>query len=77
MNITHRDDGKWEFTAKDGGSPGDRAAPFQVLVFTPSPIADPYYMIFFENEKVIGDGWFPYEVAISIQKLLWTTETTD
>ncbi len=77
QNIVHQPDGKWKFTAKEGGSPGDRNAPFQVLVFTPSPIGDPYYIIFFDNEKVFHDAWFEYADAIGIQKLLWTTETTD
>ena len=77
QDIYRQADGKWHFTAKDGGSPGDRDAPFQVLVFIPSPIGDPHYMIFFDNEKVFHDTWFEYSAALSIQKLLWTTETTD
>jgi len=77
QNIIRQADGKWQFTAKEGGSPGDIDAPFQVLVFIPSPIGDPYYMIFFDREKVFHHAWFEYEVATGIQKLLWTTETTD
>jgi len=77
QNIVRQADGKWQFTAKEGGSPGDIDAPFQVLIFYPSPIGDPYYMIFFDNEKVFHHAWFEYDVATAIQKLLWTTETTD
>ena len=77
QNIVRQADGKWQFTAKEGGSPGDIDAPFQVLVFIPSPIGDPYYMIFFDNEKVFHHAWFEYDAATGIQKLLWTTETTD
>ncbi len=77
QNIVRQADGKWQFTAKEGGSPGDIDAPFQVLVFIPSPIGDPYYMIFFDNEKVFHHAWFEYDTATGIQKLLWTTETTD
>ena len=77
QNIIRQPDGKWQFTAKEGGSPGDTDAPFQVLLFYPSPIVDPYYMIFFDNEEVFHDAWFEYEAATSIQKLLWTTESTD
>ena len=77
QNIVRQSDGKWQFTAKEGGSPGDTDAPFQVLIFIPSPIGDPYYMIFFDNEKVFHHAWFEYDAATGIQKLLWTTETTD
>ena len=77
QNIVRQSDGKWQFTAKEGGSPGDIDAPFQVLIFIPSPIGDPYYMIFFDNEKVFHHAWFEYDAATGIQKLLWTTETTD
>ena len=77
QNIIRQSDGKWQFTAKEGGSPGDLDAPFQVLIFYPNPISDPYYMIFFDNEKVFHHAWFEYDVATAIQKLLWTTETTD
>ena len=77
QNIVRQSDGKWQFTAKEGGSPGDIDAPFQVLVFIPSPIGDSYYMIFFDNEKVFHHAWFEYDAATGIQKLLWTTETTD
>ncbi len=77
QDIVRQSDGKWQFTAKEGGSPGDIDALFQVLVFIPSPIGDPYYMIFFDNEKVFHHAWFEYDAATGIQKLLWTTETTD
>lgn len=77
QDIYRQTDGKWHFTAKEGGSPGDRDAPFQVLVFIPSPIGDPHYMIFFDNKNVFHDAWFEYDAATSIQKLLWTTETSD
>jgi len=77
QNIVRQSDGKWQFTAKEGGSPGDLDAQFQVLVFYPSPITEPYYMIFFNNQTIIHDAWFEYEIATSIQKLLWTTESTD
>ena len=77
QNIVRQSDGKWQFTAKEGGCPGDLDAQFQMLVFYPSPITEPYYMIFFNNQIIIHDAWFEYEAATSIQKLLWTTEVTD
>ena len=77
QNIFRQSDGKWQFTAKEGGSPRDIDAPFQVLIFIPSPIGDAYYIIFFDNEKVFHHAWFEYDAATGIQKLLWTTETTD
>ena len=77
QNIVRQSDGKWQFTAKEGGCPGDLDAQFQVLVFYPSPITEPYYIIFFNNQIIIHDAWFEWEAATSIQKLLWTTEVTD
>ena len=77
QNIVRQSDGKWQFTAKEGGCPGDLDAQFQVIVFHPSPITEPYYIIFFNNQIIIHDAWFEYEAATSIQRLLWTTEVTD
>jgi len=77
QDIHRQSDGKWSFTAKDGGSPGDTDSPFQVLIFIPKSLVAPHYIILFENKRVFHDAWFEYDAATGIQKLLWTTETTD
>ncbi|GAH48750.1 unnamed protein product, partial [marine sediment metagenome] len=32
LNITQLSDGGWEFAAKEGSEPGDKDAPYQVLI---------------------------------------------
>ncbi|MQY66937.1 MAG: hypothetical protein GH159_01250 [Dehalococcoidia bacterium] len=81
LNITQLSDGRWEFAAKEGSEPGDKDAPYQVLIIYSliysQDVTEGRYMLFFENESLIEDAWFEYEAALDIEKLLWTTETTD
>lgn len=81
LNITQLPDGRWEFTPKEGSGPGDKDAPYQVLIIYSliysQDVAEGRYMLFFKNESLMGDAWFEYEAALDIEKLLWTTETTD
>jgi len=81
LNITQLPDGRWEFTPKEGSYPGDKDAPYQVLIIYSliysQSIAEGCYMLFFKNESLIEDAWFEYEATIDIEKLLWTTEITD
>ena len=68
----------WHFTSLEVGEPGDRNAPYFILVCYPEgPITNPHYIVIFKDGFVIGDAWFDWETATDIQKLLWTTETTD
>lgn len=68
----------WHFIPLKVGSPGDRNAPYNILVCYPKgSITNPYYIVFFKDELVIGDAWFEWETTTNIMKLLWTTETTD
>jgi len=77
LNITQLSDGRWEFAAKEGSEPGDKDAPYQVLMVYSQPTAEGCYMLFFQNEILMEDAWFEFETAYDIEKLLWTTETTD
>ena len=60
----------WVFTSKGGGFAEDEAVPFHALVFTPDQVDADYYMVFFENESVIGDDWFSYSSAMIIKNTL-------
>jgi hypothetical protein len=77
QNIIHQPDGKWKFEPKEGGSPGDTDAPYQVLVISPTSAEEGFYMLFFKDKQLEDDARFDYETGIKIQKLLWTTESTD
>jgi len=70
QNIEQKADGNWAFTSKGGGFAEDEEAPFHVLVFTPDPVGADYYMVFFENESVIGTAWFTAPDAAIIQSTL-------
>ena len=70
QNIEQAAGGDWVFTSKEGGFAEDEEAPFHVLVFTPDPVGADYYIVFFENESVIGDDWFIYSSAVIIQSTL-------
>jgi hypothetical protein len=77
LNISLLSDGRWEFTPKEGSGPGDKDGPYQVLMIYSQPVSEGCYMLFFKNESIMEDAWFEYETALDIEKLLWTTETTD
>ena len=77
QNIIHQPDGKWKFEPKEGGSPGDMDAPYQVLVVYPSSSEQGYYMLFFKDKRLEDSARFDYETSMKIGELLWTTESTD
>ena len=77
LGIEQTADGGWEFTGKGGGLAEDEEAPFHVLVFTPDPVGADHYMVFFENESVIGDEWFSYSSASIIERTLVGTLIED
>jgi len=77
QNI-YQDNKIWHFTAMEIGEPGDINAPYHALICMPEgKITNPYYIIFFRDKLVMGDAWFDWETATKIEKLLWTTESTD
>ena len=69
-SIEQKADGNWVFTSKEGGFAEGEEVPFHVLVFTPDPVGADYYMVFFENESVIGTAWFTAPDAATIQSTL-------
>jgi len=77
LDITLLSDGRWEFTPKEGSEPGDKDGPYQVLIVYSQSKVVGCYMLFFSNEKLMEDAWFEFEAAYDIEKLLWTTESTD
>ena len=77
QNIEQKADGDWVFTSKGGGFAEGEEVPFHVLVFTPDPVGANYYVVFFENESVIGDDWFTYSSAAIIKKTLEGSLTGD
>ena len=70
QNIEQKAGGDWAFTSKGGGFAEEEEVPFHVLVFTPDPVGTDYYMVFFENESVIGTAWFTAPDAAIIKKTL-------
>ncbi len=62
--------GAWEFGAVPGGVPEDSDAPYKVLIFPPDKAGGDCYMIFFENDSVIGSDWFTAAAADTIDGLL-------
>ena len=62
--------GAWEFGAVPAGVPEDSDVPYKVLIFPPDKAGADCYMIFFENESVIGSDWFTPTAADTINDLL-------
>ena len=68
---------QWILTAKEGAKPGDKDAPYQALFCLQAGQNSGFYVIFFQDEIVMEDGWFDYGTQTRMMKLLWTTESTD
>ena len=69
--------GDWEIGAVPGGVPEDSDAPYKVLIFPPDKAGADCYLIFFENESVIGSDWFTPTAADTINDLLEGSLTSE
>ena len=69
--------GAWNVGAVPGGVPEDSDAPYKVLIFPPDNVGADCYLIFFENESVIGSDWFTPTAADTINDLLEGSLTSE
>jgi len=77
LGIEQQADETWQFQSQEGGLSEDTEAPYHVLIFIPSQSGDKHYMIFFEEDSVVGDTWFSHVNASVIEQLLggaWAEE---
>lgn len=75
QKLERRISGAWRVGAIEGGMPEDSDTPYNVLIFPRDTIDADSYMIFLENETVIGADWFSPTAANNIQNLLEGTRT--
>ena len=68
--IEKLENGRWTFTSKSGGIPGDTDAPFVALVITPDSTNEDYYVIFFKDDGVMSHEWFTAYYANFIHQVL-------
>ena len=74
-NIEKLESGRWTFTSKSGGIPGDTDAPFVAMVITPYGTNEGYYVIFFEDDSVMSHEWFTAYYANFIHQALGVLPT--
>jgi len=70
QKLERRISGAWKVGAVEGGIPEGSDTPYNVLIFSPDTVDADCYMIFFENETVIGADWFSPTAADTMQDLL-------
>jgi len=75
QKLERRISGSWKVGSVEGGIPEDSDTPYNVLIFAPDTVDADCYMIFLENESVIGADWFSPAAANTIQSLLEGTVT--
>jgi hypothetical protein len=62
--------GSWKIGSLEGGMAESSDAPYQILIFLPDKQGEDCFMIFFEENELVGSAWFAPNAADSIRNLL-------
>ena len=73
LKLEKQPDGQWQFVSEKEGLEMDADVSFHALIFPPSRSGGRYYMVFFEDDVVIGSDWFSSSRAAVIKQTLGGT----